>query len=339
MEYCGIDVHVGKSEVCVVNEAGRVEERWTVRTTRPALTDRFEGRERMRVAIEAGGSSPWVSRLLAGMGHEVIVCNPRRVRLIAESTRKKDTIDAEVLARLVRMDPEFLKPVVHRSEEAQLLRSRMTVRRALVQARTGWINTVRGLLRAFGHKVPGRNAESFAKRVGQVNLPPEVRQVVGPLLEQLDQVSGEIKRCDEELTQLAAGMPEVGHLQEIPGVGLLTALYFVLTIDDPTRFRCGRQVAAFLGLVPRLHESGEVSHLGRITKEGDTEARRLLVQAAHGVFRSRRVTALQRWGAEVAGRRGKGKAVVAVARKLVVIMHHLWVTGEVYQPFPESSAA
>ncbi len=339
MEYCGIDVHVGKSEVCVVNEAGKVVERATVRTTRPGLTKYFQGRDAMRIAIEAGGCSPWVSRHLEWLGHEVIVCNPRRVRLIAESTRKKDTIDAEVLARLVRMDPEFLKPVVHRSEEAQLLRSRLTVRRALVQARTGWINTVRGLLRAFGYTVPGRNAGGFDRRVSQLSLPREMREAIAPLLGQLDQVSGEIKRCDEELERLAAGMPEVAHLQSIPGVGLLTALYFVLTIDDPTRFRCGRQVAAFLGLVPRLHESGEVSHLGRITKEGDGEARRLLVQAAHCVFRCRQSTALQRWGTEVAGRRGKGKAVVAVARKLVVIMHHLWVTGEVYQPFPGTAAA
>ena len=143
MEYCGIDLHQDKTEICVLDEEGMVIERATVSTTRKALTRYFSNDREMRVIMEAGGSSPWVSRLIEECGHDVLVCPPRRVRLIAESTLKTDEIDAEVLARLMRIDAGFLGSVTHRSEQAQLLRSKMTVRSSLVQARTKWTNTIR----------------------------------------------------------------------------------------------------------------------------------------------------------------------------------------------------
>jgi len=337
MEYCGIDLHSEYSEVCILDEEGEVIETSRVRTARPYL-ERFFRRDSMRVALEAGGSSPWVSRILESFGHEVIVCSPRRVRLIAESKLKNDKVDAEVLARLVRLDPEFLKPIQHRSEHAQLMRSRLKVRRAMVDARTAWINTVRGLLRSFGYKVAGKAPHTFCQRVDRVKLPPELGAVIAPLLEQLDLLSAEIGRRDEELARVAGGMPEVELLEAIPGVGVIVALYFVLTIEDPERFRHSRDVAAFFGLRPTMRESGSVSHYGRITREGDPEMRRLLVQAAHALLRTRADSELKQWALALAERRGKGKAVVALARKLAVLMHHLWVTGQVYQPFPSSEA-
>jgi transposase len=339
MEHCGIDVHQKYTQICIVGDDGEVTERASVRTTRPALKKFFGDRERMRVVLEAGGSSPWVSRLLAELGHEVIVCSPRRVRLIAESTLKNDQIDAEVLARLVRLDPRFLKPIRHRSAEAQVLRAHLQVRRALVKARSGWINTVRGLLRGFGYRVPGGAAPSFADRVTDLDLPAELRSVLAPLLAQLDLVSEEIQRCDAGLEELARQLPVVEQLQQVPGVGVIVALTFVLTIDDPDRFRRSRDLAAYLGLRPRIRESGPVSHYGRITKEGDRELRRMLVQAAHALFRTRADSALKRWAEGLAARRGKCKAAVALARKLAVLMHHLWVTGETYQRFPHQDTA
>jgi len=336
MEYCGIDLHVEYSQTCILGEDGEVIESSRVRTSRPALTKYFGRRESMRIVLEAGGSSPWVSRLLAELGHEVIVCSPRRVRLIAESSLKNDSVDAEVLARLVRLDPEFLKPIRHRSERAQLLRSKLKVRRAMVDGRTAWINTIRGLLRGFGYKVAGKAPHTFVERVDRMKLPAEIREVIEPLLEQLDLLTGEIERRDEELTRIASGIPEVDHLCEIPGVGVIVALSFVLTVDDPERFRHSRDIAAFFGLRPAMRESGSISHYGRITKEGDPEMRRLLAQAAHALLRTKADSHLKQWALALAERRGKGKAVIALARKLAVLMHHLWVTGEVYHPFPRN---
>ena len=291
------------------------------------------------LVVEAGGSSPWVSRLLSELGHEVIVCSPRRVRLIAESSLKNDRVDAEVLARLLRMDAAFLRPIHHRSEEAQRLRCHVLVRRSLVETRTKWINTVRGILRGFGYRVAGKAPHTFVERLDRMEIPSELREVIEPLLEQIDLVTGEIARCDERLEKVAAGLPEVEHLRQIPGVGAIVALFFVLSVDDPERFRRSRDVAAFFGLRPSIRESGGASHYGRITKEGDPEMRRLLVQAAHVHLMSTRDTALKRWGLELQQRRGKGKAAVAVARKLAVLMHRMWITGEDYRALSEEVVA
>jgi transposase len=335
MEYCGIDLHAEYSQICILDEDGEVMETSRVRTSRKAL-ERFFRRGPMRVVMEAGVSSPWVSRLLESLGHEVVVCSPRRVRLIAESKLKNDRVDAEVLARLVRLDPEFLKPIQHRSEEAQLLRANLKVRSAMVEARTKWINTVRGLLRSFGYKVSGKAPHTFVDRVERLKLPEELRAVIEPLLEQLDLLTGEIIRRNERLEEMAKDLPEVEHLRQIPGVGPVVATYFVLTVDDPHRFRSSRDVASFFGLRPSMRQSASASHFGRITKEGDPEMRRLLVQAAHGCFRTKADSELKRWALALSERKGKGKAAVALARKLAVLMHHLWVTGEIYQAFPNN---
>ena len=333
MEYCGIDLHTEYSQICILDEEGEVMETSRVRTSRKAMEGYFR-RDPMRVVMEAGGSSPWVSRLVESVGHEVVVCSPRRVRLIAESKLKNDRVDAEVLARLVRIDPEFLKPIQHRSEEAQLLRANLKVRSAMVEARTKWINTVRGLLRSFGYKVAGKSPGTFVDRVNRMKLPDELRAVIEPLLEQLDLLSGEIKHRNEHVEEMVKDLPEVNHLREIPGIGPVVATYFVLTIDDPHRFRNSRDVASFFGLRPSMRESASVSHFGRITKEGDPEMRRLLVQAAHACLLTKADSELKQWALALAERKGKGKAAVALARKLAVLMHRLWVTGEVYQAFP-----
>lgn len=338
MEYCGIDLHQMETEICVVDEDASVIERSRIKTSRKSLTRRFDGQARMKVVMEAGGSSPWVSRLIEEMGHEVVVCAPRRVRLIAESTMKTDEIDAEVLARLVRMDEGFLGRVTHRSESAQLQRGLLTTRTALVKARSKWVHTARGIMRSFGYRVPIVSTSLFHKRCAEVEMPDELRAVVQPLLNQVEHVTTEIKNLEERLETIAKQDPVVQHLQKVPGVGLIVSLYFVFSIDDPDRFQHSRDVAAFFGLRPSFRASGDVQQYGRITKEGDSEMRRLLIQAAHGVMNSRKPSSLQNWAVRLAARRGKKKALVALARKIAVLMHHLWVTGEVFQPFPNTKA-
>ena len=336
MEYCGIDLHQRETEICVLDEVGGLIERARIKTSRESLRRRFDGQPPMKVALEAGGSSPWVSRLIQSMGHDVVVCAPRRVRLIAESTMKTDEIDAEVLARLVRVDEGFLGRVTHRSESAQLQRGLMTARTALVNARSKWVHSARGILRSFGFRVPGGSTSRFHERCAKVELPDDLRSVIQPLLNQIEQVSEEIQALNDRLETIAASHPVVQHLQAVPGVGTIVALYFVFSIDDPDRFQRSRDVAAFFGLRPSFRGSADICHYGRITKEGDPEMRRLLIQAAHGMINSRKSCALQQWALKLAARRGKKKALVALARKLSVLLHHLWVTGEVFKPFPNT---
>jgi transposase len=335
MEYCGIDLHQKYSQVCVIDENGEVVESARIPTTRAALARKFARREKMRICVEAGVCSPWVSRLLAEGGHELIVCNPRRVRLIAEATLKNDTVDAETLARLVRLDPRFLKPIGHRGEATQLMRGKLRVRRSLIENRTACINTIRGLLASFGYRIPSGASTAFVHRLDRVALPAELRVVIEPLVATLDQLGDQIAMTDDEVVRLTEQTPVANLLQGIPGVGPVLSTAFILCIEDPRRFPKSRDVAPFLGLTPRLRESGETSHHGRITKHGDREVRSLLVQAAHCILRTTSSdTQLKRWGDRLASRVGKRKAVVALARKLAVVMHTMWITGEPYQAFP-----
>jgi transposase len=277
-----------------------------------------------------------VSRLLARQGHEVIVANPRRVRLIAESDAKSDQFDAELLARLGRLDPALLSPIVHRGEEAQRHLVLLRARDGLVRARTQLINQVRGFAKSLGSRLPSSSSESFPKRVRSAvseDLFPGLQTMLG----MIEQLTGEIGRMDREVGHLCKERyPETEMLRQVKGVGPITALCFMLTLEDPNRFHRSRSVGAYLGLRPRRRNSGEQRPQLRITKSGDEFLRRLLVSAAHyilGPFGPD--TELRRFGLRLAERGGKAakkRAVVAVARRLAVLLHRLWLTGEEYQP-------
>jgi transposase len=337
MEHCGIDVHVASSEICVLDEGGGVSERAKIPTTQASLGRWFGGRERMRICIEAGGMSPWVSRVLGGLGHEVIVGNPQRIRLIAEARLKFDGIDAEVLARLVRSDIDLVRPTWQRSEETQRLRAVLRARRVLVTSRTACLNATRGVLRSFGFRVPKGTAERMARIVADV--PEALAGVVAPLIATALELDERIGQLDEEVKALGEARSEVALLQSVPGVGPVVALSYALCIENPDRFRKSRDVAGFLGLRPTVRASGERSRHGGITHQGDTEMRMLLVQAAHCLLRTRADSDLKRWGEQLEHRIGKQKAVVAVARKLAVVMHRMWVNGESFRSTHEVDKA
>jgi transposase len=332
----GLDLSDKTTEACVLDAAGEVVERFRVRTTAPALERTLARYEPSRVILEVGTHSPWVSRLIPRLGHEAIVANPRRVRLIAEHDSKSDDFDAELLARLGRIDPNLLSPVVHRGESAQrdlvLLRSRD----GLVRARSQLINQVRGFAKSLGTRLPASSAEAFVKRVRAL-ASSELFPGLETMLAMTEQLTVEIRRMDREVERLCTERyPETRTLRQVKGVGPITALAFVLTLEDPHRFRNSRSVGSYLGLRPRQRDSGEQRPQLRITKAGDALLRRLLVTAAHyilGPFGPD--TALRRHGlklAECGGRAAKKRAVVAVARKLAVLLHRLWSSGEVYQP-------
>jgi transposase len=306
-----------------------------IATTEAGLRRVFGRRKPCRVVIESGCQTAWAARLLEEMGHQVVVVNPRRVRLIAESTLKSDRIDAEVLAWLSRQEEGMVRPVYQRSEAAMELRTRLRVRTSLVRARTALINSVRGTLRSQGYRMSSCLAARFAERFHGQKLAAELRQVLDPLVEMIARLSEQIERLEKDLVEESCADELLLRLQEVPGVGPLVCLSFIGWVDRPERFERSRDVGACLGLRPKVRESGDRQWRGAITREGDSEMRRLLVQAAHAALHCRRESALKRWALQLAERVGKRKAVVALARKLAVLLHRLWVTGQSYHPLPQ----
>ena len=338
----GMDLGDKTSRCCAISESGEVLFEKGVSTTKKGMAEVFGALARCRVALEVGTHSPWVSRLLANLGHEVIVANARQVKLISQSTRKDDKLDAHTLARLARIDPELLRPIRHRSEQAQLDLLQIRVRAELVEARTSLVNAARGLAKALGERLPKCDADNLGVEQLQ-SLPAAIAQALRPLLEQVEALTEKIHACDESIEQIAREQyPETKLLEQVSGVGILIALTFVLTIDDPDRFRKSRDVGCYIGLRPKRSDSGESQPQLGISKEGDVYLRKMLVQGAHHILGRRGPdTDLQRWGRKLAARGGKNakkRAIVAVARKLGILLHRLWVTGEVYEPLCNSQA-
>jgi transposase len=332
----GLDVSDRYSQVYLVDGAGQRVEETRIRTTPAALRHWFTGRSRMRVVLEVGTHSPWASRVIAACGHEVLVANARKLRLIYASDRKSDRLDAASLARVGRLDPTLLAPIRHRGEQAQADLALLRARETLVRARAQLVNHVRGAVKAVGSRLSACSTPSFPQRV-RGELPAGVRPALEPLLATLTHLNAQIRQYDRTLARAAhERYPETTRLHAVKGVGPLTALCYVLTLEDPHRFRRSRAVAAYLGLCPRQHDSGERQPQLRITKAGDAMTRRLLVSAAHyilGPFGPD--TALRRWGLELVARGGrfpKQRAVVAVARKLAGLLHSLWVHDQRYVP-------
>ncbi len=332
----GLDLGDRFTEGRVLDASGEVIEAFRVRTTEPALSSRLASFAPSRVVLEVGTHSPWVSRVVSRLGHEAVVANPRRVRLISVNDSKSDGVDAELLARLGRVDPSLLKPIVHRGEEAQRDRILIQARDGFVRARTQLVNQVRGFAKALGTRVPSSSTAAFPKRV-RAALPPDLFPGLETLLDTIDQLTATIRQMDKEVERVCRERyPETRLLRQVPGVGPITALYYVLTIEDPSRFAKSRTVGAYVGLRPKQRDSGEQQPQLGITKAGDALLRRLLVSSAHyvlGPFGPD--TDLRRAGLRMAERGGnaaKKRAIVATARRLAVLLHRLWVTGEAYEP-------
>lgn len=333
----GLDIGDRYGYLCVLDtKSGKVIEEGRLRTTPEAFGRRFGSERPMRVAIEAGTHSPWVSRLLEECGHEVLVANARKTRLIYAEGRKTDRIDAEKLARLARLDPKLLAPIEHRGESSQAHLALIRSREALVRTRARLINHVRFVVKPFGHRLPKCSAQAFYKKVTG-KIPEFLEPSLGPILETIGELTARIREYDRKLAALAEELyPQTKLLEQVQGVGPLTALAFVLILEDPTRFVNGRAVGAYAGLVPGKDQSGDKDPQRRISRHGNELLRRLLVGCAHYILGPfGQDSDLRRHGEKIAQRGGKNarkRAVVAVARKLAVLLHRLWVSGEVYDP-------
>ena len=339
----GLDLGDRSSCYCVLDENGEIIREQKIPTTPEGMQQAFGKMARSRIAMETGTHSPWVSRVLTELGHEVIVAHAQKVRLIVKSRRKDDRLDARTLARLARIDPELLSPVQHRSAQAQLHLAEIRARAGLVSARTALVNAARGLVKSYGERLRKCGTQQFGQETTS-GLSAGLREALEPLMQEVESLNERIKEYDRRIEKMAKETyPETELLKQVQGVGDLIATTYVLTVEDPHRFRKSRDAGCFVGLQPGRRNSGESEPQMHITKEGDEYLRTLLVQGAHyilGPFGED--SDLRRWGLKLSARGGKNakkRAVVAVARKLAVLLHRLWVSGEVYEPLRNSQKA
>ncbi len=339
----GLDLGDRWSFYCVLDEAGKIILEQKVSTTPEAIQQTFGKIPRSLMALETGTHSPWISRLLTELGHKVIVAHAQKVELITKSNRKDDRHDARTLARLARIDPELLGPVRHRSAQAQIHLTVIRIRAELVSARTALVNAARGLVKSYGERLPQCGTQQVSRELA-AGLSTELREVLEPLLKEIESLNERIQEYDQRMEKIAQEVyPEVSLLKQVKGVGTQIALTYVLTIEDPYRFAKSREVGCFLGLKPGRRNSGKSEPQKHISKEGDRYLRTMMVQGAHyilGPFGED--SDLRRWGRKLGERGGKNakkRAVVAVARKLAVLLHRLWVSGEVYEPLRNSQEA
>jgi transposase len=339
----GLDVGDRRSVFHIEDALGKRLGKGKVKTTPQAIHDVFASMEPARVALEVGTHSPWLSEFLTALGHEVTVANAYRVSLVAKNQRKTDPVDAKFLCWLLRANPDLLFPIRHRGPEARADLALIRSREGIVATRTSHINQVRGLVKPSGARIPGMSPQSFANGAKEY-IPTELRKALAPLLRLIAMETAQIKGLDREIARLCAEKyPETKRLMQVGGVGPITALTFVLTIEDPSRFLKAREVGPYFGLVPRQRSSGKVNPELSITKAGDARVRRLLTQCAqHILGRYGRDCELRRFGKRLEARgkkNAKRKAVTAVARKLAVLLLALWKSGEDYVPLFEERVA
>lgn len=336
----GLDVGDRTSRIYGADAAGQKEREESLATTWRAMEEYFGALDPCRVVLEAGTHSPWLSFLLRRLGHEVFVANPSLIYPKGRRKKRNDSMDAEFLARQGRADPKLLHPIRHRGLEVQQHLALIRARDQLVGVRTKLINHVRGAVKPLGARITGCSAGSFDRKAWS-QIPEGLRTALEPLLEMIGELTGRIRAYDREIKRMACEVyPAALHLAQVPGVGPLTSLGYVLLVEDPTRFERSRDAGAYFGLVPKLDESSDSKPQLRITKAGDRLGRRLLVSAAHYILGPFGPDCdLRRYGERIAARGGKNakkRAVVAVARKLAVLLHRLWVSGAAYDPHYQS---
>ena len=338
----GVDLGDQWSRYCILGLHGETLSEGALQTRQAEVTEFFQALTPARVVIEVGTHSPWMQEIIAGKGHEVLVANPRLMEGSKRRKRKNDRIDANKLARLGRVDPQSLHPIRHRSREVRQDLVLLRAREALVGARTELINATRGLVKSMGTRLPKCSSRSFAHKVEDA-IPAEAREALLPLLQLADGLTHVIKEYGRKIEEMAN--QKYGHtklLRQVKGVGPITALAYVLTLENPERFAKSRDVGPYLGLVPKQEDSGESQPQLGISKTGDTMVRKLLVGSAQYILGPFGPDSdLRCYGlrlCERGGKNAKKRAAVAVARKLAVLLHRLWVSGEVYEPLGYTSS-
>ena len=337
----GMDIGDRWTHVAVIGPDGELYAEDRIASRDPEVRRWLSALPASVVAMEVGTHSRWMAKAGRECGHQVLVANPRQLRLIYGGDNKHDRLDARKLARLARADWRLLKPIEHRAEEEQADLARIAVRESFVEMRTKAINLVRGMAKASAGRVSDRSSDAFAGKAKD-EIPEGLRSALAPMLEQVEELNERIRECDQMIEHVArTRYPEVELLVKVNGVGWLTALLFRLTIGDVRRFERSRDVGCYVGLRPKRSQSGEMDPQLGITKAGNVRLRTALVNCAHyiiGPFGED--SDLRRWGLKLAeqsrARGAKQRAVVAVARKLAVLLHRILATGEAYDPLHQS---
>jgi transposase len=332
MDNIGLDLHKRESQLCILTDDGEIVEQ-RIRTSRERFTAVLGPRPPARVLLEASTESEWVARHLEHLGHEVIVADPSFAPMYATRRRrvKTDRRDARTLAEACRLGAFRC---AHRLSEVQRhVRAELAVRDALVRTRTRYVGVIKALVRRDGLRVASSEPKHLVAKLAAVPLGAPLADELAPLLTLFTPLNGEITAADRRLERRAATDPVVGRLATAPTVGPVTASAFVATLDDVTRFASAHQVEAYLGLTPGEHSSGDQQHRGRITKTGNTRARWLLVEAGWRLLRSTQpeAAALRAWGEQIARRRGRRIAAVALARRLAGILYAMWRDGTAFR--------
>lgn len=331
----GMDISDKKVDLCLLNKEAAVVDRVRLSATQDQIGKWFAQRPKLTVALETGTHSRWISSLLERLGHTVIVAHARALKMIYASDRKTDIRDAEMLARLALADPHLLSPIQHRGEQAHRDLTLIHSRDQLVKTRGQLVVHIRGSVKAMGLRIGSCSTPAFTTKVRSGF--PELLTLFGPVLAVIDSLTEQIKVYDKKIESISKELyPETVRLRRIHGVGPIVALAYVLTLENPARFKTSRAVGSYLGLTARQDQSGEQDRRSRITKAGNALMRRLLVQSAQHIMGPFGAECdLRRWGKQYAERGGppaRKRAKVAVARKLAVIMHALWKNGRDYDP-------
>lgn len=332
----GLDIGDRCCALCRVDQQGKIVEEGSVSTERDTLRQRFGLYSRSRVVLEASTQSNWIARLIEELGHEVFVINPRQLQLISQSMKKTDRNDARILARIGRVDLGLLRPTYRHGLASLKAKALINARRNLVQVRTRLVNSVRCCAKVFGYKLRACSVEAFAAKASRA-LPPELLAILQGQLDSIAFISKQIDAYDEETSRVGQEeFPQTNLLLPIYGVGPQLSLNFAAVIEEPKRFKRSRDVGPYVGLTPRRDQSGDKDLKLPITKQGDGSLRSLLVTAATHILRASAPDSdLKRFGLRIANgksAKARGRARIAVARKLAVVMHRLLLTGEVYQP-------
>lgn len=332
MRNVALDLGARKIAFCEVAE-GRVVARRTV-VALSSLADLLgPGTATARVAVEACREAWHVRDQLTAWGHEVLLVDTTRVAKlgIGQHGRKTDRVDAEVLARAVESGHIPQAHVL--SPDRRELRMQLSVRRALIETRSQYVTTIRGLLRAKGQRLAGCDPDVFLKRLREATIDDETKVLCSPLVALLEAIEPELAKTECVIQALAEREPMTRFLMTAPGVGLIVASMFVSVVDDAKRFKTAHQLESYLGLVPSEESSGGKRRLGGISKQGNPYMRALLVQSAWCILRLRGTSdPIKVWADTLAARRGKRIAVVAVARRLAGVLWAMWRDGTVYDP-------
>ena len=338
----GIDLGDKKHAICGIDQEGNTVAEFGIENHRRDLIKLSENYPASLVAMEVGTHSPWISRLLSGLGMEVLVADARKLRAIYTNERKCDEYDARILAKLARVDPELLHPITHVSEDAHRDLLMIKFRDTLVRQRVTAVSSVRSSLKALGVRLPAPSTPAFASqaRADLEERRPDLLEFIEPVLRVIDEFSKRILEFERMIRQaVKTKHTEAQRLQQITGVGPITSLCFVLTIENEQRFTETRSVGAYFGLVPKRDQSGDIDKQLPISKSGNRYMRTLLVQSAQYIMGHFGPDCeLRRYGLRLAERGGKAakkKAVIAVARKLAVLMLTLWKSQSAYRPLME----